>query len=211
MRSAPLSSGLVVAGVICIAGLTACGGDDGPDCDCAAAGCFADMTPDPLFVRDKAIPADIGGAAAADSLCAQQARAAMLPGVYSAWLSDASSSPYQRFSKSTVPYVLADGTMLADDWDALTREGPAAVIDVNAKGQKVAAEDGAIVWTGTGVDGRADDYNGASNFCSGWSRNVLEDSTLVGYLTRRTKSSDWSRVVPTVSCTGAGFLYCVQQ
>lgn len=210
MRNAPLFLGLVVAGVGMGLLAAACGGDDGPDCDCAQAGCFADMCTKTVFVVSKAIPADIGGVAAADSLCAQQAAAAKLPGVYSAWLSDASSSPYQRFTKSTVPYVLADGSMLADDWDALTREGPAAVIDVDAAGQKVAAEDGAIVWTGTGVDGRSDDYNGASNFCSGWSRNVLEDSALIGYLTRRTKSSDWSRV-KTVPCTGAGFMYCVQQ
>ncbi len=202
MRSVIFGLGLVAAVAV------GCG-DEGDDCDCAAAGCFADVCTKTVFVTAEPVAAKFGGVEAADQLCAQQAAAAQLPGVYLAWLSDGSHSPFQRFSKSTVPYVRTDGTQVATDFEALRSEPPGP-IDLSAAGQKVGGADDAKVWTGTGVDGRADTFNNASNYCSTWSRNVIDDSVIVGLLRTRAKAEDWTRA-KLVPCTGDGYLYCFQQ
>ena len=202
MRSVLLGLGLVASVAVGCAG-------EGDDCDCAEAGCFASMCTKTVFVTAEPVAAKFGGIAAADQMCAQQAAAAMLPGTYYAWLSTGTSSPFNRFSKSTVPYVLPDGTPVADDYEAL-RSDPIAAIDVTAAGQKSTGADDARVWTGTGVDRRADTFNKAWNLCSEWSGMVIDESVIVGQLRKRIKADDWtrSRLVP---CTGDGYLYCFQQ
>ena len=120
MRSVIFGLGLVAAVAV------GCG-DEADDCDCAAAGCFADVCTKTVFVTAEPVAAKFGGVEAADQLCAQQAAAAQLPGVYLAWLSDGSHSPFQRFSKSTVPYVRTDGTQVATDFEALRSEHDAAL------------------------------------------------------------------------------------
>lgn len=202
MRSVILGLGLVAAIAV------GCAGDE-DDCDCAEIGCFADMCTKTVFVTAEPVAAKFGGIAAADQLCAQQAAAAMLPGTYYAWLSDGNQAPIDRFSQSTVPYVLPDGVQVAENFAAL-RTTPPPPIDVNAAGQKVDGADNARVWTGTGVDGRADNYSNGSNYCTGWSRNVIEDFTVVGWLRERSTTQDWSRA-KLVPCTGDGYLYCFQQ
>lgn len=202
MRSVILGLGLVAAVAVGCA-------EEAEDCDCAEAGCFADMCVKTVFVTAEPVAAKLGGVEAADQLCAQQAAAAKLPGTYLAWLSDGGHSPFQRFSKSTVPYVMTDGTQVAADFAALRTDSPGP-IDVNAAGQKVGGADDAKVWTGTGVDGRADTFNNASNYCTSWSRSVIDDTVIVGLLRERVKAEDWTRA-KLVPCTGDGYLYCVQQ
>lgn len=186
-----------------------CVGDDVDDCECAEAGCFASICTKTIFVTAEPIPAKFGGVEAADQVCAQQATAAMLPGTYLAWLSDGAHSPFQRFSKSTVPYVLPDGSQVAADYEAL-RSDPIGAIDVTAAGQQATGADDAKVWTGTGVDGRADTFNNASNYCTSWTRSVIEEFAVIGFLRERGKVEDWTRA-KLVPCTGDGYLYCVQQ
>ena len=193
-----------------LAATTACNEDEAVDCGCEEAGCFAPMCTKMAFVLAKPMSAKFGGVAAADQMCAQEAAAAGLPGLYYAWLSEADAGPRDRFSRSTVPYTLPDGTTLADDWAGLVGAGPAAPIDMTAAGGKVAGKDDDRVWTGTDRDGRASSYNNASNFCSGWSRNSINDSVVVGLLRKRAKAGDWT-LGDLVPCTGDGWVYCVQQ
>jgi hypothetical protein len=200
---------LSVLGVLLGAAAAACGGDE-VDCDCAEVGCFADMCTKTVFVLAAPVPADFGGLAGADQLCAQQAAGAKLSGTYYAWLSDSAQGPFDRFSKSTVPYVLPDGSPVAEDWDALRVSGPATPIDMNASGVRLEGDDDTRVWSGTGPDGRSEDFNGASNFCTNWSRKVMDDFTYVGYLRERDKEFAWTRAA-FLPCTGTGLLYCVQQ
>lgn len=66
-------------------------------------------------------PANASGLAGADAICQGLAEYASLPGTYKAWLSDSTgASPATRFVKSTDPYVLVDGTRVADNWTDLT-------------------------------------------------------------------------------------------
>ncbi len=209
MRPVLLSLG-VVSALALGAATAACGGDDGPDCDCAEVGCFADMCTKTVFVLSEPINADFGGVAAADQLCAQQASAAGLPGVFQAWLGDLSHSPHLRSSQSTVPYTLPDGTMVAEDWTMLTSTGPTVAIDMTAAGTRLMEADDFRVWTGTSREGRADTFNGASNYCANWTSNTMEEFVYIGYLRKRGKVGDWSTGA-LLACTGLGTVYCFQQ
>ena len=190
---------------------SACGGDDEPACDCAEVGCFAEMCTKTVFVTSTAITSNFGGIAAADALCAQEAAAAGLPGTYYAWLSDKTNSPLARFAHSEVPYVLPDGTVIAADWDGLAATAPPP-ISLHANGSAAPPDDGAPaqVWTGTTIDGHADNFNNASNFCLDWTDNSISNQTLIGWVHARMKQYDWTRA-NLVPCTGSGYLYCFQQ
>lgn len=189
----------------------ACGDDGGPACDCAEAGCYASACVKTVFVTSQTTPANFGGVAQADKRCQDAATAAGLPGTFQAWLSDATTSPFERAGQSTVPYQLVSGVRIADGWDDLVAAGPAAPIDVDEHGQKIADPTmSEVVWTNTGRDGRAESYSMASNFCAGWTNNAPEDSAVVGWLTKRMAADDWTFAV-VQPCTGAARLYCFQQ
>jgi len=207
MRTLLLCLGLGASVAVAVA---ACGGEEGVDCDCDAVGCFAAMCTKTAFVLAEPMSTDFGGVSAVDQMCAQQAAAAGLPGTYFAWLAQDSGGPADRFSQSTVPYTLPDGTMLAADWEVLTSTGPTSPIDMTAAGTKVEAADDDHVWTGTDRAGEANDFNTASNYCSGWSRNNIMDFVVVGFLRQRGKVGDWA-LGNLVPCTGQGYVYCFQQ
>lgn len=209
----PVLLGVSLAATTLAAAAAACGDDGGMVCDCAAVGCFADFCTKTVFVSSSALPANFGGVAAADMLCAQEAAAAGLEGTYLAWLSDSLTSPRARFSQSTVPYALPDGTQIAPDWNTLLGVGPSTTISQRADKTPVPPDEGTPkqVWTGTSIDGRAETYNNASNWCSNWTRNIIDESAVVGWVYQRIKPEvDWSfsNLVP---CTGSGHIYCFQQ
>src|SRR6185436_16464326 len=77
-----------------------------------------------------------------------------------AWLSDASTSPVQRFTKATIPYSLLDGTTIATGFDDLIDGQLAAPLNRDEKNGVANAAD---VWTGTKQDGTA-----ASDTCQDW-------------------------------------------
>lgn len=94
-------------------------------CDGACKLDAADCTPatNLVFVTSQIYSATFGatnGALDGDVLCQQHADAAGLDGTFMAWLTDSTTSPATRFVQSTNPYVLVDGTVIADDWAALT-------------------------------------------------------------------------------------------
>lgn len=204
MRTLLLGLGLGAALAI------ACNGEETVDCECDAIGCFAPMCTKTAFVIAEPVSAKFGGIAVADQMCGQQAQAAGLPGTFYAWLGDNNAGPADRFSQSTVPYTLPDGTTLAKDWDELTSTGPKAPIDMTAAGVKVEAKDDDPVWTGTERDGEATTFNNASNFCGEWTRNSMMDFVVVGFLRVRGKTGDWA-LGNLVPCTGDGYVYCFQQ
>jgi cysteine-rich repeat protein len=92
--------------------------------DVEGDGCEDDCTKTPaprvVFVTGKVYSSNLGGLAGADARCQQSAEAAGLPGTYMAWLSDNTGTPASRMIKSSVPYVLPDGTEVAKNWSALT-------------------------------------------------------------------------------------------
>ena len=128
-----------------------------------------------VFVTSTAQTADFGGIDGADALCASEATAAGLEGDFRAWLSTRESPVADRFVRSTVPYVLVDGTRIADDWDDLTDGTLQAFLNLDAGG----IDRGGDVWTGTLPSGLAveDPDSDCDGFTSGLAGMALCGTT----------------------------------
>ena len=116
------------------------------------------------------------GIAAADAICNRLAGAAgldMTNGTYLAWLSDNVTSPDQRFTKATVPYVLTTGTKVADNYADLTDGSLDAPID-REEDQTPAGLD---AWTGTLANGTRDPLGGFNTRCSEWTFGTAATQT----------------------------------
>ena len=78
-----------------------------------------------IFVTSTVYNGSLGGLAGADAKCVASATARFLPGYavangYKAWLSDSTATATGRLAHSPSPYVLVDGTLVANDWAQLT-------------------------------------------------------------------------------------------
>lgn len=138
-------------------------GGGGTSCRCPIGqGCMGSscVSSRIVFVTSRTVTAAFGGIAGADQLCTDLARSAGLPGQYLVWLSDSSTSPAARFARSELPYVLVNGTLVANNWTDLVDGQLAAPIDADEYGSPTFA---AEVWTGTYADGTA-----ATDTCNDW-------------------------------------------
>ncbi len=73
-----------------------------------------------VFVTKNRYTGNLGGATGANAKCQAEAVEAGLKGAFKAWIAEkVVQDPYQTFVKSSVPYILADGTVVANDWDDL--------------------------------------------------------------------------------------------
>jgi hypothetical protein len=114
-----------------------------------------------------AASAKLGGVTGGDTFCQTAATDAKLGGTWKAWLSDATSSPAVRFTKSTVPYMLLDGNVVAANWTALTMPMIAHAINVTETGLVYEGGNVLEVWTGTRSDGSY-----SNNSCSNWTNDT---------------------------------------
>lgn len=149
--------------------LSNCGGC-GVECDgfplCGEGGCarFA-------FVTGTLTDGNIGGIEGANSMCQTLATDAGLPGTYLAWLSsDAGGSPADNFTQEGGPWVLVDGSVVANDWDDLTDGSIGTAIDLTATGDPAPESVGNgcginAVWTNTAANGT---MSSADSDCSDW-------------------------------------------
>ena len=88
-----------------------------------------------VFVTSDTYDGDLGGLVGADAKCQALADAAGLDGTFRAWLSDDAESPSTRFTQSTDPYWLVDGTVVADSWADLIHGSIAHAIDLDEAGE----------------------------------------------------------------------------
>lgn len=162
-----------------------------------------------VFVSEAVTSGDLGPSplSSADALCQGEADTAGLQGTFAAWLSTGpADAPASRFDRSTGPYVLPDGTLVARDWDDLVDGSLSVPIDTTAAGDSifdsVTNPDG-YTWTGTEADGTA-----AIATCSGWSS---ASSGLLGASGASDRTTPvWSHEIDD-SCNAAYSLVCVQQ
>ncbi len=78
---------------------------------------------------------DFGGIEGADVRCQAAADSAGLEGTFLAWLSAGSTAQVvDRFSLDGGPFVLVDGTVLAEDWEDLTDGSVMTPILMDASG-----------------------------------------------------------------------------
>lgn len=166
-----------------------------------------------VFVTSKLYLPTFGGARRADSLCQGLATAAGLGGTFMAWVSDSTTSPAMRFSKSTAPYKLVNGTVVwPNGWTTLTTFGvyPSAPINVTELNTPAPASTpwltyNFLVWTGTNSDGTA---VAGQDYCANWT------STSGSSVEGRSDSATpyWTDfAVGGVCGNGSAPLYCFQQ
>lgn len=159
-----------------------------------------------VFITEGAFFANLGGVGGADARCAAEADAAGHPGEFLAWISDESMSPDDRFTREGGPWVLANDTLVAEDWDDLVDGVLAHPIDLDAEGQPI--DDMLAVWTNT-------DWNGLALAadCQGWTSMAFADGGIFGDFLNADEFGQWTAWGdPTpFPCENTFHLYCFQQ
>lgn len=198
-----------------------CFEQDGPDLASADAGAPVAGTscvdagptfgPKAVFVTSQTFTADLGGLAGADAKCQALATAAGLTGTFRAWLSDGDGSPSTRFSRTGQPYRLVDGSVVADDWTALTSGVLRHAIDRTETGGPPPDSTGFcgsepnLVWTDTNADGT---LGSVAASCGGWT-DVLSASVAAGSANKQDLA--WTGHCFGPGCGGRAALYCFEQ
>lgn len=193
-----------------------CDGADAPTCP---GRCQTDCTcaPPPVkyvFLSSSESNGDLGGLSAADAICNGFASAASLPGTYKAWLSDSVNSPSTRFTHATIPYVLVNGTVVANSWSDLTDGSIAHKINLTEHGvdPNVACGGFCFVFTNTNNDGTP---LGTTSNCSDWTSTASADTSVCGTSEDDNPGSPGWTAFQGCSCNGFYDrpirLYCFEQ
>jgi len=154
------------------------------------------------FLLDKATLGDMGGLSGADERCQAEAKAASLPGMFRAWLSDSTQNVRNRFENAGTrrPFIQVGGTKIADNWLDLIAGDLDAPITTTAKGEPGVL---GLVWTGTELDDS--DAMNVDN-CNDW--RELEGSGRTG-TNIKSIGMGWSQF-GGLGCRMEGLLYCFQ-
>ncbi len=159
----------------------------------------AGMTEWRIFRTDTNQNANLGGIAGADAICAAQALEAGLQGEFKAWLSTIASPVADRVTQASGPYVLVDGTRVADDWDDLVDRTILTPINLDANGVIRRGD----IWTGTlatGASYATSDCGAFNNGSSGMALCGASNST----------TETWTENITPACSTPLG-LYCIEQ
>jgi len=168
---------------------------------------YADHNEKTVFVTRASFNGNLGGLEGADDKCQAEADdpASIVPsGRYLAWLSDGFDSPDIRFTKSAHPYILPDGTKIAEDFTDLTDGSIQHPINIDPTGKSLALD---YFWTGTYAHGKSADY---TQTCDGWTADPLTDFHGMAGQTN-VVSSIWSSRWTHEICGIAFNLVCFQQ
>ena len=172
-----------------------------------AGSTYADQHEKTVFVTSAKFKGNLGGLAGADDKCQAEADgpASIVPSVtYLAWLSDGTNSPDTRFTKSAHPYMLPDGTKIAEDFTDLTDGSIQNKINIDRTGKSLPFE---RFWTGTNSDGTTVGYQLT---CDGWTADPLTKFHGMAGRTNLT-SRIWSTRIARISCARIYRLVCFQQ
>ncbi len=164
-----------------------------------------------VFVSSSAYNGNLGGLTGADAKCNTLAAAAGLSGSFKAWLSDNTGSPSTRFTQSTYPYVLVDGTVIANDWEDLVDGVEYNRISLHEDNTAVSVS--VRVWTHTEEDGSTFEY--VPNYyddCGDWRSNSESDEGTRGNPNRSTanNSGEWT-FYGWATCNNFEHILCFEQ
>ena len=160
-----------------------------------------------VFVTSTKYNGNLGGVVGADTKCREKASAVGLDGNWKAWLSGSSNadSVAERFSHGEVPYVLLDGTIIANNWNDLTDGEIKHTINLNELLKQVSVP----VWTNTNNEGSfvASPY---TYTCGIWNSS---DSLYTGMTGASYSVLDWTYIkgASGALCNGLFPLYCFEQ
>jgi hypothetical protein len=132
-----------------------------------------EFCPKIVFVSSIGYQGNLGGLGGADSKCQSLANGAGLGGSYKAWLSNSTTSAASRLTHSTGPYVLVDGTLIANNWADLTDGSIQNQLDRDENNHRFHPD----VWTNTDFDGSI--YN-VTDHCADWSSSSSLNRGWVG-------------------------------
>ena len=153
-----------------------------------------------VFITEERFQGDFGGLEGADQKCQSAAAAIGLTGTFFAWLSDGTGSPSTRFTRSEIPYVMLDGTLVAYDWDDLvdgTLENP---IVENEKGGITTGH----AFTNTTRSGEAWDLMD----CTDWTSNF---GPIPGNGYPPNNDETWTEGGRDSNCSDELHLFCFEQ
>ena len=166
-----------------------------------------------VFVTKTLYSGNLGGLAGAAAKCQSAADAAELPGTYRAWLSTGeANSPAESFLKSTVPYKLVSGQVVAQSWADLIDGSLAVPIDRNEFGDLApdaniaGCNNGPAAWTNTEYTGV---NTSSTNHCDQWTDDTIFTGSSLGYPSAMGPS--WTEGCGPFSCAAKASLYCVEQ
>lgn len=148
------------------------------------------------------------GVGGADQRCRSLADQVGLPNFagFKAWLSDSQTDARDRMFRGRGRYVLINGLVVADSWDALLAGALDNPINVTQLGES--RDD--FVWTGTNPDGTA--VAGADH-CSDWTGDLFANEGYRG--STQEVSAEWTLAVSMIDqpqlCAGPLALYCFEQ
>jgi hypothetical protein len=135
-----------------------------------------------------------------DSVCQGLADDAGLAGEWVAWVSTSDVDARDKLTMGAGPYVLLDGTVIADDEVDLLDGSIDAPIDLDETGTPY--EVITAVWTGTEIDGTVGDET-----CADWS---TADNTVTGVRGNVTVTGNgWTQLV-SVACLSSVRIYCFE-
>lgn len=168
----------------------------------------------------------------ADQSCQDLAQAAGLSGTFKAWISgrvDTGAGPLphgvvDRFTQSSQPYRLVNGTQVAADWADLTDGSLAHAINTDENGNPVGSE--LRVWTNTTSSGQAWDNStqcavgGNPDIPGVWTWSCGAPSWTPGdcqfqsgkYGMANSTAADWTGAAASnIACSNQFHLYCFEQ
>jgi len=200
-------------------GAASSGNDAAPDAPADAITHDGGITGRIVFVSSALYPGNLGGLSGADMKCEALATAAGLSGTYKAWLSDSTTSAANRLTHASVPYVLVDGTVVAQDWNTLisgtdllhaidkTESGGAPPIGTFQCGGSEP-----MVWTSTDPSGAS--LAGGSD-CSDWASSTVAEAFAGGadyaFWPTWTQACESGSGLSSSTCADTAALYCMQQ
>ena len=179
-------------------GSAGAGGDGGTG---GSGGMGGGVEPEALvvFVTSSIQTAALGGFDGADATCAGEATSAGLEGEFKAWLSTLDTAAADRLTQSSGPYVLTDGTRIADNWNDLIDNQLLAPINLDAMGRS----QGGDVWTGTLPSGQPYEEDDCAGYTSDSAGKGLCGST-------GSTGSSWSAATDP-PCRTRLRLFCFEQ
>lgn len=166
-----------------------------------------------VFVTSKAYDGNLDGVVGADAKCQELASAAGLSGVYLAWIAtDDTNDPESRFVKNDGPYVLVDGTKIAENWEGLIDGYLLHSISKSEKSLSPSGSSGgSYVWTNVATNGKFFYESSANNDCFDYhvaSNNNGSQGEIIN-------SPFWTKYVylstSLDSCYNKKYLYCFEQ
>jgi hypothetical protein len=171
-----------------------------------------------VFVSSLTYTGDLGGAAGADAKCQLLAQP-HFAGQFMAWLSDGATTAAARMTPESVPYQLADGTVVASDWSVLVNGTLAHAVNEDETGSIVSSDPsqtccdntgcyaGTYTWTDTDMTGGV--WDGGS--CNDWTTTTAGLVPVGGVGNAQDTNRWWTAWCYSTPCSTLARLYCVQQ